>query len=484
MEVSMYIIAVIVIVIYLCLLILSRNENIEKEISGIFKPFYKMALFIYKWTCIKNIMFFDKPQVRNDLEKLNPGIPGKQLCTTYYVKKIALSLIICFAGTILGALICFNAENERILQKDGSVKRGEFNREPQNIKLTSEKAGGFIYSIDVEPQIPEKSELEIIYKEFINVLEQIMLGENVSPKEITENLDLVESVECYPFYVEWQSNRPEIISSQGSVFEVEEAKEVILTASIVFEDTEWTENFYVCVVPEILSDEEAERLAIQEMLENSEEKSRTQAEWEIPTQYNGESIEWIEMSENDSELIWVAVMLVAAAVFLLSDRDLHSELQKRIIKIKHEYPDIVQKFVLYMGAGMNIRSAFRKIASDYENAGKYAKGTQPAYEEMLYTCRELQAGVSEGAAYEHFGKRTGVQEYIRLCTLLQQNLKKGNSAILDRLREEAYRASLEKLQSSRRLGEEASTKLLVPMVMMLLVVMVMIIIPAFSTTSF
>lgn len=257
-----------------------------------------------------------------------------------------------------------------------------------------------------------------------------------------------------------------------------------MTAYIVFEDTEWNEKFYVCAVPEVLSDEETERLAIQEMLENSEEKSRTQAEWELPTQYKGESIEWIEMSENDSELIWVAVMLVAAAVFLLSDRDLHSELQKRMIKIKHEYPDIVQKFVLYMGAGMNIRSAFRKIASDYENVGKYAKGTQPAYEEMLYTCRELQAGVSEGAAYEHFGKRTGVQEYIRLCTLLQQNLKKGNSAILDRLREEAYRASLEKLQSSRRLGEEASTKLLVPMVMMLLVVMVMIIIPAFSTTSF
>jgi hypothetical protein len=72
---------------------------------------------------------------------------------------------------------------------------------------------------------------------------------------------------------------------------------------------------------------------------------------------------------------------------------------------------------------------------------------------------------------------------VRLCTLLQQNLKKGNAAILDRLREEADRASRERLQNSRKLGEEASTKLLIPMVLMLLVIMIIIIIPAFSSTS-
>lgn len=480
----MYIISLIVISIYLSLLILSRNESIEKEISGIFKPFYKIALLLYKWACIKKIVLFDKPEVKKDLERLNPGTSGKQLCTAYYVKKTALSLMICFAGTILGTLIRFNVDNGRILQKDGSVKRGEFSQEPQNIKLTSSKADGNVFSIDVESQIPEKNELEVIYEEFTEVLGQRMLGENKSAYEVTADLNLADSVEQYPFYVEWKSSRPEIISSLGSVAEVEGEEEVILTAAIVFEDMEWNKDFYICVVPKVLSDEEAEKLVMQEMLEDSEVKSREQAVWVLPTQYQGESIEWVEMVGDNSKLIWAAVMLIAAAVFFLSDRDLHSELQKRMKKIKHEYPDIVQKFVLYMGAGMTIRSTFRKIASDYENGCKCVKDTHPAYEEMLYTCRELQAGVSEGAAYEHFGKRTGVQEYIRLCTLLQQNLKKGNSAIIDRLREEAYRASLEKLQSSRRLGEEASTKLLVPMVLMLLVVMVIIMIPAFSSTSF
>jgi pilus assembly protein TadC len=136
-----------------------------------------------------------------------------------------------------------------------------------------------------------------------------------------------------------------------------------------------------------------------------------------------------------------------------------------------------------MGAGMTIRSTFQKIAAEYEGNPADKRGLHPAYEEILYTCRELQSGVSEPAAYEHFGIRTGIQEYIRFCTLLQQNLKKGSSTLLERLREEADKAAQEKLLNSRRLGEEASTRLLVPMIMMLLVVMLIIIVPAFSSAS-
>ena len=51
---------------------------------------------------------------------------------------------------------------------------------------------------------------------------------------------------------------------------------------------------------------------------------------------------------------------------------------------------------------------------------------------------------------------------------------------MDRLREEADKAAQERLQQSRRLGEEAGTKLLIPMVLMLAVVMAMIMIPAIS----
>ena len=172
--------------------------------------------------------------------------------------------------------------------------------------------------------------------------------------------------------------------------------------------------------------------------------------------------------------------MTAVAVFLFLDRDLHERLEKRKKILRREYPEIVHKLVLFVGAGLTIRGALQKIAGDYEARRMEGGRASPAYEELLYTCRELRSGISEGLAYEHFGKRAGLQEYIRLSALLAQNLKRGNSTLLERLREEAEKSGQERLQESKKMGEEAGTKLLVPMVLMLAVVMAVIMIPAFS----
>ena len=50
---------------------------------------------------------------------------------------------------------------------------------------------------------------------------------------------------------------------------------------------------------------------------------------------------------------------------------------------------------------------------------------------------------------------------------------------MDKLEEEAERVFLERKNTARKLGEEASTKLLIPMMLMLMVVMGIVIVPAF-----
>ena len=92
-------------------------------------------------------------------------------------------------------------------------------------------------------------------------------------------------------------------------------------------------------------------------------------------------------------------------------------------------------------------------------------------------------GISESAAYENFGKRTGVREYIRLSTFLTQNVKKGSTQLLQQLREEARTAEVMRMQNARKLNEEASTKLLLPMMLLLLMVMILIMYPAFSNVG-
>ena len=101
------------------------------------------------------------------------------------------------------------------------------------------------------------------------------------------------------------------------------------------------------------------------------------------------------------------------------------------------------------------------------------------YEEMAITLREMQGGVSEAEAYERFGKRCGNTTYVKFGTLLSQNLRKGSKGLSDVMRMESIQAFENRKSTAKRLGEEAGTKLLVPMIGMLAVVFIMVMVPAF-----
>ena len=91
----------------------------------------------------------------------------------------------------------------------------------------------------------------------------------------------------------------------------------------------------------------------------------------------------------------------------------------------------------------------------------------------------MENGVYEEKAYENLGQRLRLPVYVKLGGLLSQNVRKGSKDLLLVLNQEAKNAFEERKSQARRYGEEAGTKLLLPMVMMLSVVMILIIIPAF-----
>ena len=103
------------------------------------------------------------------------------------------------------------------------------------------------------------------------------------------------------------------------------------------------------------------------------------------------------------------------------------------------------------------------------------------YEEMQTTLHEMQSGISEAEAYERFGKRCGLTAYMKFGALLSQNLRKGSKGLGDMLRMEAIEAFERRKSMARRLGEEAGSKLLAPMLGMLAVVLIMVMVPAFMT---
>lgn len=478
----MYIIGGIVIACYLILGILSRRETVEQDVSRIMAPFYRMAVCLYKRICIHKISVFSSSQVERDLSCLYPGEGKENLAAKYYIKKISLSLAILFMGTLFGAAAKYNSESSILMDREGRIPRGDYREGSVKVQLTAEDPEGErdSFQVEVAPLLLTEDEARALFTEFLDRLPEYILGKNKAMDRISSDLVLEESYGDYPFLLEWESRSPAIVGSTGRVYPGEEPAPVELVMRITYGELVREETLLLTVVPEELNAREQAHADMENLLLQSEFDSRSESAWSLPDQWQGKEINWQQKVEDYSLVLWILAIVTAVSVYATSDQDLHRQQEQRKKQMQRDYPDIVHKLVLYIGAGMTTRSAFQKIAGDHEQKTGEEK-THPAYREMLYACRELHSGVSEASAYERFGKRTGLQEYIRLSTLLTQNLKKGNSALLERLREEADRAGEERMQSCKRLGEEAGTKLLIPMVLMLLVVMVMIMIPAFST---
>lgn len=490
----MYVTGCIVLICYLVLGILSRKETVEQNVSRFLVPFHRMAVYLYKRICIHRLPFFSSAQVEKDLRSLHPGEGKERLKADYYMKKLSLSFAVVFVGTLFGMLVKYNSQSSILLDEEGRIPRGDYRKGSVRIQLKADcvEDGADSFQVEVAPVLLTEMEVQDLSEELWNRLPEYILGENEALDRVSCDLTLEESYGEYPFLLEWKSRSPAIVGSTGRVYSRETAVSVEMEVKMCYEEFVREETLLIKVIPPALTPWEQERAELEELLLQSEQGSRREEVWSLPEEWKGERVSWQQEVEDYSMLLWILTIVTTVSVYIMSDQDLHKQQEQRKKQMQRDYPDIVHKLVLYAGAGMTTRGAFQKIAGDYERkkagterrAGK-EKGSgaeiRPAYEEMLYACRELHSGVSEASAYEHFGKRTGLQEYIRLSTLLAQNLKKGNSALLERLREEAARAGEEKLQGCKRLGEEAGTKLLVPMVLMLLVVMVMIMIPAFST---
>ena len=98
---------------------------------------------------------------------------------------------------------------------------------------------------------------------------------------------------------------------------------------------------------------------------------------------------------------------------------------------------------------------------------------------MLFTLREMESGIGELEAYQHFAGRCQVQKYIKFISLLEQNIRMGAKGFLSELNREAKDAFEERKSNAKQLGETAGTKLMLPMFLMLGIVMVVIMVPSF-----
>lgn len=396
-------------------------------------------------------------------------------------------LLCIIASILLYAIAVFLLPAETELKNGHILSRNSYGQGNRSYRITVEGIADEPVPLDipVAPRSYREDEIENIFNACMDELSVSILGDNPSLAEISGDLSLPSSLPQYGIQISWSSSDPELLSSYGTVRneELRTSQDVVLTTFLT--DAEGlhsaTYELPLTVFPRPLSPTAAQIQLFLAFLKQEDAAQSADEVLVLPTSYNGHSLRYRQEQKNSYWILLILGPLAALLLLLREQQNRSTEEKRRKHQMLLDYPEIVSKLMVFIGAGMTIRLAWGNIVQDYEDdlAQNGSTATRRyAYEAMSQALAQLKTGANEGKVYHEFGRSCGLRQYMKLSGILEQNRKTGISNIRRILSEEMNQAWEERKNLARRLGEEAGTKLLGPLFIMLLIVMVMIVVPA------
>ncbi len=172
----------------------------------------------------------------------------------------------------------------------------------------------------------------------------------------------------------------------------------------------------------------------------------------------------------------IALALWAMGIFLAVYTDMKA---RNLVEERHDsmlmaLPNVLSKMALLVSVGTTFREAWKVSAES-------ASGVLG--EEMRETSKLIDNGMPEKEAYADFAERCKIQQIKKLVSVIIQNLEKGSSELARALTEIATETWTEKKNIVKRLGENANTKLIIPMMIMFAGILVMILVPIMTNLN-
>jgi len=419
----------------------------------------------------------------NMLIGLNPGKKKEELLREYFADKIKKVMICFFVAVFLIVAIYLGSLNESIIDKEGRLTRRNYCSTSYDAKLIAEtESDDYEIDVTVKERIYSVEETDKMADELFKEMESILKGENTSLMHVTQKLNTVTSVEGYPFSIRWESMDYKYLHEDGKIMHEEiddEGAEVQLMCILTYEKRTYDHLYDIKLFQEMITPQKEEINKIIETIRLEQDRTENDEYLKLPESVEGKDIVWKEASKPTSTIMAILAVFALIGIWWGLDNDLAKKYEKRDQALRLEYSEFVSKLQLLISSGMTLRGAFERMGIDYRLALKEGHGKKYVYEELLVCLKRLKDGASESDVYILFGNRCGQIAYKKLMTLLTQNLKKGTGKMVQALSIETKTAFEEQKQIARRMGDEAQTKLLFPMIIMLSIVMVIIMIPAY-----
>ena len=407
----------------------------------------------------------------------------------HYDKKLWKTIFyVMFCAATIALLTEISGQG--VMQNFGKVRinREDYGGNSVNHQLQMQIEGEKSENVEIQvsPRMYSEEEVQSLFRQAMNKLDQVILGENETADHVVKPLCFPQELEGYPFAISWEPGRYDVMDMNGRINQdavLEEDPEgegvlVKITGILRYGTEEAAYNTQVLVFADV-EETETIRNQVLNAARQAEEVSREEKSFVLPEQVNGRTVRW--RFRKESKVMPVLMLGAVICVFLVvQERQKKEKLRKdRKEQMLFDYPEIVSQFTMLMGAGMTAKNVWKKITADYCGQKERGGRVRDAYEEMVITLQEMQSGIPEAECYERFAARCGLVPYMKMGALLSQNLRKGAKGTSDMLKMEAIQAMEDRKSRARRLGEEAGVKLLFPMLLMLVIVLVIVIVPAF-----
>lgn len=375
--------------------------------------------------------------------------------------------------------------SEQILQRDGYG--GE--EQTYHFFVTAENGAGeelmeIPMVVAISAQSYSQEEAEDLFEQTMEQMEERIRGDNPSLMEVSHDLKLPRTMDESGIVLKWYSSETDVIDSNG-VLKTEVETETAVTLRVRLSAGEYQADYELAVrvIPKNKSETERFADSLQKELTRLNETQKFSSYVQLPEEYQGKKLHYEEEKHQDYAALPFLGILMAVIWPARKQEEEKKKEKKREQELLLDYAELVSKLMVLLGAGMTMRNAWERMVLDYEKSREQGKKNQErvVYEEMRYTYYQLKNGVSESKAYQEFGRRCKLQPYLKLSSLLEQNRRTGTKDLRRILQNEMTDAFEIRKNLALRMGEEAGTKLLLPLFLMLGIVMIMIMVPAMMT---
>ena len=441
---------------------------------------------------------------------------------------IRKQMLLCIsASLLLTILVFFLGLQDGVLKEGFRLPRSGYGGSKQYITL--EVSGltedtSVPLDITVSPKRYTEEEANAVFREIYDQLEELVVAEGESFANLQHDLRLMTKLPKYGVQLSWDfypeldpalaagSVTPDearayyrkyrhLMDSDGTLHNETLAPgtvvtgylSLIMSTDIVPTGTDGETKYlktqyhsapyriYVGIVPRALSRYESLLLQLQQAITTEDEGSLGENMISLPTEIDGQRIYYSEHEDRSYLLLPLLGVIAAMAIYMRQGQARRTEKKQRESLLMLDYSELVSKLMVYIGAGLTVRNALETISQHFDALiARGIKEDRPLYQELRTMVIQFRRNMPESEIYLSFGRRVTLKPYTKLVSLIEQNRMNGARNLRAMLELEMEDAFEQRKTTARRLGEEAGTKLLLPLFIMLGIVMIIVIVPAMS----